>query len=94
MMLERVRDDRSLPDGAKFRDDGCQHAASCLPCPLLRCKHDDPGQFDRTRRRVRNAAIRRARDAGVLSVVEIGRRFGVAPRTVQRALAATKDRRT
>ncbi len=36
---ERVRAD-ALPEHTDYRDTGCELSASCLGCPLSRCKYD------------------------------------------------------
>ena len=33
----------SLPEYARYRDDGCDISESCLTCPLPRCRYEEPG---------------------------------------------------
>ena len=83
--LRRPRDD-ALPEHTRYRDRGCDLFASCLTCPLPRCRYDVPGGARTMLNRVRDQEIRRLRlDAG-LPVDEIAGRFGVSRRTVFRVL--------
>lgn len=79
-----VRSD-ALPEHIEYRDEGCELFASCLGCPLPRCRYDEPGGARALLNRERDHHIRLLRDRG-LSVDEIAERFTVSRRTVFRAL--------
>ena len=81
-ILPPVRSD-TLPENTRYKDDGCEAAASCLDCPLALCKYDDPGWLQRESRRTRDDEIFRLREERV-SVAEISERFGISTRTVHR----------
>jgi hypothetical protein len=81
----RPRED-ALPEHLEYRDDGCDIFASCLNCPLPRCRYDVPGGARAMINLVRDAEIRRMRYEGDLEVEEIARRFRVSRRTVFRVL--------
>ena len=81
-ILPPVRSD-TLPENTRYKDDGCEAAASCLDCPLALCKYDDPGWLQRESRRTRDDEIFRLREEHV-SVAKISERFGISTRTVHR----------
>ena len=81
-ILPPVRSD-TLPENTRYKDDGCEAAASCLDCPLALCKYDDPGWLQRESRRTRDDEIFRLRQDHV-SVAEISAQFGISTRTVHR----------
>jgi hypothetical protein len=81
-ILPPVRSD-TLPENTRYKDDGCDAAASCLDCPLTLCKYDDPGWLQSESRRTRDDEIFRLRKDRV-SVAEISERFGISTRTVHR----------
>ena len=83
MMLTRVRSDTLADSPGLHRDDGCEFSPSCLACPRAICKYDDPGWNQRRNKRVRDAVIHHARDAG-MPVSEIARQLGISDRTVHR----------
>ncbi|MEX2446218.1 MAG: hypothetical protein WD734_02675 [Dehalococcoidia bacterium] len=80
-----VRSD-ALPEHQEYRDEGCDLFASCLSCPLSRCRYDEPGGVRALLNRERDHQIRVLRDASDLTVDEIAARFLVSRRTVFRAL--------
>ena len=80
-----VRSD-ALPEYQEYRDEGCNLFASCLACPLQRCRYDVPGGVRALLNRERDHQIRVTRDSSNLSVDEIAGRFHVSRRTVFRAL--------
>ena len=83
-LLGRTRSD-ALPEGADWRDDGCNYHPSCLSCPFPVCvKHELPQGMLSLKRRARNAQIIALRGA---PVDEIAERFGLSPRSVFRVLA-------
>lgn len=84
MTLAPVRAD-TLPENTKYMDDGCELAASCLECPRIVCKYDDPGWLQRENRRTRDNRIFELRKRGV-PVTELSRQFEVSTRTVHRII--------
>ena len=95
----QVRSD-ALPEHQEYRDEGCDLFASCLACPLQRCRYDVPGGVRALLNRERDHQIRVMREASSLCVDEIAARFRVSRRTVFRALqprggcASNEPRRT
>lgn len=81
----QVRSD-ALPEHIEYRDEGCDLFASCLTCPLPRCRYDEPGGVRAMLNRERDHQIRALREDHSLSVDDIADRFGVSRRTVFRAL--------
>ena len=84
-IVRRTRYD-ALPEGADWRDDGCEVAPHCLECPLERCRYEAPGGL----RGLLNSTVRdpqiiilRAEGA---SIHTIAKRFGLSRRSVWRAL--------
>ena len=75
-----------LPERHPYHDDGCDVSASCLRCPLPRCKYDVPNSARQERRDRRDAEIMAARRREGLTALELAERFGVSERTVWRAL--------
>ena len=80
-----VRSD-ALPEHLEYRDEGCDLFASCLACPLQRCRYDVPGGVRALLNRERDHQIRVMRDDSGLCVDDIAARFHVSRRTVFRAL--------
>jgi hypothetical protein len=77
----------ALPEHTRYVDTGCDVHPSCLSCPLVRCRYDEP-------RGIRGL-FSDDRDQGILQLRREGRpisliaqRFGVSRRTVFRVLAA------
>ncbi len=89
----QVRSD-ALPEHLDYRDEGCDLFASCLACPLPRCRYDEPGGVRAMLNRERDHQIRVLRDDAGLSVDEIADRFQVSRRTVFRALSTPPSRCT
>lgn len=81
----QVRSD-ALPEHQEYRDEGCDLFASCLTCPLARCRYDVPGGVRALLNRERDQQIRVMRETSGLCVDEIAARFRVSRRTVFRAL--------
>jgi hypothetical protein len=86
--LRRARSD-ALPENTAYADTGCEVHSSCLSCPLVRCRYDQPGGTRRIVSEGRDRSIVALRRAGE-GVEEIASRFGVSRRTVFRALARTR----
>ena len=90
--LRRARED-ALPEHQHYRDEGCDLFASCLACPLARCRYDVPGGIRTNRNGVRDREIRRCRNEELLAINEIAARFEVSRRTVFRVLASSRPSR-
>ena len=88
--LERRPREDALPEHVEYRDEGCDLFASCLTCPLPRCRYDEPGGARAMLNRVRDDQIRRMRFDHDMPVDEISMRFRVSRRTVFRVLQAPK----
>lgn len=84
MNMRMVRRD-TLPENARYQDEGCELADACLLCPLPICKEDSPGLNARLQRVDRNREIVKAHGKkGRRSA--IAERFGVSARTVSRVV--------
>ena len=81
----RPRED-ALPEHMQYRDEGCDLFASCLACPLPRCRYDEPGGARAMMNRLRDGEIRRLRFESGLAIDDISARFRVSRRTVFRVL--------
>lgn len=87
-----VRKRRSgAPEQSAYVDTGCELAASCLDCPLARCKYDDPRWRQRNDLKTRDARIVELRQAG-RTVKEVAKEIGVSDRTAYRVLLREKRR--
>jgi hypothetical protein len=78
-----------LPEHTRYIDSGCDVHPSCLSCPLVRCRYDDPRGVP--------GLLSLDRDRGILALRREGRpisliaqRFGISRRTVFRVLAADR----
>ncbi len=85
----RARRD-ALPEHTQYTDTGCDVHPSCLTCPLVRCRYDEPGGVRKVYSEDRDRAIVSMQREGV-PVGAIARRFGVSRRTVFRALARGRN---
>lgn len=81
----KVRID-ALPEYLEYRDSGCEVAPSCLRCPLVRCRYDEPGGVRSLLQTTRDEAVRRRRAEGV-GIDALAREFGISRRSVFRILA-------
>jgi hypothetical protein len=81
----RIRQD-ALPEFTRYRDEGCDLYASCLGCPLPRCRYDAPGGVRAIFNVRRDREILGLRRRQGLSVDMLARRYGVSRRTVFRIL--------
>jgi hypothetical protein len=81
----RIRQD-ALPEFTRYRDEGCDLYASCLTCPLPRCRYDKPGGARAIFNSRRDREIVHLRHRQGLSVDTLARRYGVSRRTVFRIL--------
>jgi hypothetical protein len=83
-MTSPRRDAGPRPDS--YPDTGCEVSPSCFTCPLPACKYERRHYVRRLRTAQRRDEIVRMYQTTGLSAVEVGRRVGVARRTVLRAL--------
>jgi hypothetical protein len=82
----RVRAD-ALPEYTRYRDDGCEVNASCLTCPLPRCRYEEPGGLRALLNEYRDRQIVQLKMQG-LGVDDLAVRFGISRRTVFRVLGS------
>ena len=74
-----------------YEDDGCEVAASCLACPLPRCKYDDMRWYERNRRLANDLRITAVIEREGLSPDEAAARFAITKRTVFRVLRRSRQ---
>ena len=87
--FNRVRGDM-LPEETRYRDDGCAVSASCLSCPLPRCRYDDNRTLRAILNEPRDLQIVELKEKG-MPVTEISARFGISKRTIFRILENAAD---
>lgn len=87
----KVRSD-ALPEHLEYRDGGCDLAPSCLRCPLVRCRYDEPGGARRLLQEPRDEAVQRRREEGI-AIDTVAREFGLSRRSVFRILARGRNGR-
>ena len=80
-----------VPEFYHYEDTGCEASASCLDCPLPRCRYDDPGWYQRNRRLARDFRIVGTMQQESLTIEETAERFGVTIRTVFRILQRCRE---
>lgn len=88
--LERPARIDALPEHTDYADTGCDLYASCLHCPLPRCRYEEPGGAPAMMRAGRNASISRLAFDDGISVDELARTFGVSRRTIFRVLRGSR----
>ena len=76
------------PEFCRYRDEGCENAASCLECPFPQCLYEEPRGRQRWLKGLRNTEINRLFNGGQ-EVKELAAMFGISQRTVQRALKSS-----
>jgi hypothetical protein len=79
----------ALPEHTRYTDSGCEVHHSCLSCPLVRCRYDEPGGARRLLSAQRDEVILALRSEG-RPISLIAQRFGISRRTVFRVLAAAR----
>ena len=79
------------PSIEHYEDNGCEVAATCLECPLPRCKFDDMEWFGKYRRLARDLRIASIIDEEGLSIADAAERFSITPRTVFRVLSRSRE---
>lgn len=87
--LQRPLRRDALPEHTRYMDTGCEVHKSCLTCPLVRCRYDEPGGARRLLSDERDRSILALRREG-RPIELIAQRFGVSRRTVFRVLAADR----
>ena len=80
-----------VPERYPYRDEGCEVSPSCLRCPLSQCKYDDPGWFQRQKRKGRDMEVLAALHERGLSVSEVAARFELSQRTIFRIVSRMGD---
>ena len=81
----------ALPEYTAYADTGCDLHPSCLTCPLVRCRYDQPGGARKLLSNQRDEAIVQLQRRRHLPINEIARRYGISRRTVFRVLARARD---
>ena len=76
----------ALPEHTNYADTGCSLHPSCLTCPLVRCRYDEPGGGRSLLHQDRDQAVLKLQRSGI-PVNSIAAQLGVSRRTVFRALA-------
>lgn len=88
-LLRPARRD-ALPEHTHYIDTGCSLHPSCLTCPLVRCRYDEPGGARKLISDARDRRILRLQRDEQLPVSVIARHFGISRRTVFRVLARAR----
>jgi transposase-like protein len=88
-LARRARSD-ALPEYTHYVDTGCDVHPSCLSCPLVRCRYDQPAGARKLLADARDASILRLQRRGA-SIDVIAARFRVSRRTVFRVLARQRS---
>ena len=73
----------------RYRDEGCDLAASCLNCLFPQCVYEQPGGRQHWLKMMRNREIVRQFTKEGKAIKELALIFGVSTRMVQRALGKT-----
>ena len=89
LLGERAPRRDALPEHTSYADTGCDIHTSCLTCPLVRCRYDEPGGARRLLSDERDRTIIELRREG-RPISAIASRFGVSRRTVFRVLAHSR----
>ncbi|MPZ48345.1 MAG: helix-turn-helix domain-containing protein [Dehalococcoidia bacterium] len=76
----------ALPEHTHYADTGCDLHPSCLTCPLVRCRYDEPGGARRLLSEDRDRTMLELQRSHV-PINSIAARFGISRRTVFRVLA-------
>ncbi len=85
----KVRSD-ALPEHLDYRDQGCDLAPSCLRCPLVRCRYDEPGGARKLLQGSRDEAVWYRRGEGV-GIDALAQEFSLSRRSVFRILARGRE---
>ena len=68
-----------------FYDDGCEYSKTCLECPLVLCKYDDPILDNSKSKNNRNMIISNMKKTNMTNK-EIAKTLNISTRTVHRVL--------
>ena len=85
----KVRSD-ALPEYLSYRDQGCDLAPSCLRCPVVRCRYDEPGGARKLLQVSRDEAVWHRRGEGV-GIDALAQEFSLSRRSVFRILARGRE---
>lgn len=85
-----VRHD-ALPEHTEYRDNGCELAASCLACPLPRCKYDEAVCSRKLAAGPRDREIVLLRRKYAAPITLLASTYGLSRRTIFRILAEAKE---
>ena len=81
----------ALPEHTNYHDSGCDLHPSCLSCPLVRCRYDEPGGARRLLSDDRDREVLALKRRGGTKIEDIARRMGLSRRTVFRILARARS---
>jgi hypothetical protein len=81
----------ALPEHTNYHDTGCDLHPSCLSCPLVRCRYDEPGGARRLLSNDRDSQVLDLQRRGGSTIDAIARSVGVSRRTVFRILARARS---
>ncbi len=81
----KIRSD-ALPEHLDYRDGGCELSPSCLRCPLVRCRYDEPGGARKLQQLSRDTAVQVRRQEGA-GIDALAAEFDISRRSVFRSLA-------
>ena len=87
--FDLVRND-TLPEYSNYVDNGCDLFDSCLNCPLIRCRYDDPGWIHKDIIEKRDMKIYEKRKKGC-SIKILAEEYSVSTRTIHRAMKRIKN---
>ena len=81
----------AVPEFYHYEDTGCEVSASCLNCPLPRCKYDDPIWYQKHRRLAKDLKVLTVMQIEKLTVDEAAERFSVTVRTIFRIMRRCRE---
>jgi hypothetical protein len=90
---QKMEEPDLLPEFCHYKDEGCELAESCLECPFPVCIYDQRRDRFKSGINQRNKEMRRCYSEEKMSLPDLVKRFGVSLRTVQRTLAAIRNKR-
>jgi len=93
LTLSRPARRDALPEHTHYADTGCDLHPSCLTCPLVRCRYDEPGGLKQLLSTQRDERIRRLVRQEGQSVDAVAQQFGLSRRTIFRSLARRRAKR-
>ena len=80
----------ALPEHTSYADTGCDLHPSCLTCPMVRCRYDEPGGARSLLSAGRDGEVLALQAKGSVTVEAIARQIGVSRRTIFRILARAR----